>query len=140
MWAERGGFRRTRSSGSTGFCASLSGVLLFRISVTKLAPCMSPGIFDAGDVEKRLGKVEVGNEFVGDGSRFGTTPGPAHHQRLAVRFFIHESLVEPAMIAEIKSLVGRVNHDGVFSPVRFRRDTSSTIRPTLSSTEAMQRR
>ena len=40
--------------------------------------------------------------------------GPAHHHRHAERFFVHKSLVEPAVFAEIEALVGGVDDDGVF--------------------------
>ena len=41
-------------------------------------------------------------------------PGIAHNKRHTERFLIHESLVEPTVIAQEEALVGSVDHHRIF--------------------------
>lgn len=75
---------------------------------------------DVGKSLRGAGKFEEGGcEIAIDGDGVGDragldVAGPARDERHANRFLIHEAFVEHAVIAEEKSLVARVNDDGVF--------------------------
>ncbi len=67
---------------------------------------------DAAQVEKRRRKVDILRQLIDFVALHDS--GPCHHHRHTERFFIHETFVEPAVFAEIKSLVGGVANDGIF--------------------------
>jgi hypothetical protein len=70
------------------------------------------GNFHAGEVEEGGGKVGVEREEIGDGA--GLDAGTAGEQRDVEAGLIHEALVIHAEVAEIPTVVGAVDHDGVF--------------------------
>ena len=68
---------------------------------------------DARDIEKRLRKIDQRHDpSVGRARRLH--PGAAYHQRTPQRLFKNPALVEPAMLAQKKALVGRQHHERVF--------------------------
>ena len=71
------------------------------------------GLGQTRGIDKSLCKIEIGNERGGSGAGFGDA-GPTHDQRRAHGLFEDPAFVEPTVFAEIKSLVARVDHDGVF--------------------------
>src|SRR5271157_4676937 len=66
----------------------------------------------SGRIKERLGEIKVRNDPV------GPAPGldhswPAHQKGGSERLLEDPTLVEPAVFAKVKALVGRVNHNGV---------------------------
>ena len=66
-----------------------------------------------GNVQKGLSKVEIGNE-VGVGAAGFNLAWPTDEQWCVKAFLVHPALVEPAMLAKPKALVGTVDNYGVF--------------------------
>src|SRR5687768_12806152 len=63
------------------------------------------GLFHTGHIQKRLSKIDQGNDVVVHTSGFRHSR-PANCQWTAKGFFEDPALVKPAMFAEEKSLVG----------------------------------
>ena len=70
------------------------------------------GDFHAGEIEEGGGEVGVEGEEVGDGA--GLDAGAAREERDVEPGLIHEAFVVEAEVAEIPTVVGAVDHDGVF--------------------------
>ena len=79
---------------------------------TEAAPLHVGRSRDAGHVEEGLGEVDVRDEGLVDRTRGGDA-GPAHEERRADGLLEDPALIEPAMLAEVEALVGRVDDDGV---------------------------
>ena len=66
------------------------------------------------EVKKGLGEIKVTGEV--SVFRFGLDlTGPADEEWHAVGKFVHPALIEPAVVAEVKPLVGRIDHHRIFS-------------------------
>ena len=76
------------------------------------------GNVGAGHVEKGGTVVDVLNQSVRLRARLHDT-GPADHEGHLQRFFKHPTFVVPAMFAEIKTLVGGVDEDGIVGQSGF---------------------
>ena len=70
------------------------------------------GDVGSGDVEKGLGKVEVGYDVAVYAAGLDLS-GPGDEQGCAVGLVIHEALVEPPVFAKVEALVAGVDEDGV---------------------------
>ncbi len=70
------------------------------------------------DVEEGFRVVEILDQVGVNGSRF-CYAGPFDDQRHAEGFFVHPAFVIPAMIAEVESLIGGVDDDGIFIEAGF---------------------
>ena len=70
------------------------------------------GSVEPGHLEKRGGHVNVLDQGVASASGVRDA-GPVNDQRRAQRFFVHPTLVVPAVIAEEEALVGRIDNDRV---------------------------
>ena len=67
----------------------------------------------AGGIEEGLGEIEVGDDVSAFTLPGLTTPGQRTEQRRAQRLLEDPALVEPAVLAEVKALVGGVDDDRV---------------------------
>ncbi len=67
---------------------------------------------DAGDLAKGFRKVDRGHYVLVASAGLGDA-GPAYDHRRAERLLIDPAFVEPAVLSEIETLVGTVDHDGV---------------------------
>ena len=72
----------------------------------------------AGDVEVGRCVVDILHQRRAFAVRLGF-PRVADDERRAHRFFIHETLVEPSVLAHIESLVGGIDDDGIVHQVVF---------------------
>ena len=72
----------------------------------------------AGDVEVGRCVVDILYQRRAFAVRLGF-PRVADDERRAHRFFIHETLVEPSVLAHIESLVGGIDDDGIVHQVVF---------------------
>ena len=79
---------------------------------------MSAGHRHAGGVEERLGEIEVRDDVAVHAARLDHAR-PADDQRRAQRLLEDPPLVEPAVLAEVEALVGRVDHDRVLGQPGF---------------------
>ena len=79
----------------------------------KLARDLDPGI-----VQKGRREVDVGDDTVVDGTGLDG-PGIADDEGHAQRFFVHEALIVPAVIAKKEALVRGIDDDGVVGEALF---------------------
>ncbi len=73
---------------------------------------------NSGDFAEGARKIHRRNDVPVSASRFNYT-GPADKKGSAQGFFVHPAFVEPAMLSEVKALVGAVDDDGVLFQSRF---------------------
>ena len=74
---------------------------------------MSLGDFGAGDVQKRLCEVQVGNKRVVDAAGFGDTR-PTDEQWSVKAFLVHPAFVEPTVFPEPEALIRAVDDNCIF--------------------------
>ena len=53
--------------------------------------------------------------------------GPAHNHRHAERFFVHETLIKPTMFSQIEALIGSIDYNRIFIPVRYVSDNQESL-------------
>jgi hypothetical protein len=92
---------------------------------------------DPGEVEQGLRDVDVRDERL-RAPAGGDAGGIAEHERHPQRLLVHEPLVEPAVLAEVEALVGRVDRDRVVEPAALVQEVGERLHALVHRGDAAQ--
>ena len=67
---------------------------------------------DAAHIKESRSKVDVLGQTCNLRTRFDMSR-PAHHHRHTKRLFVHETLVKPAMFAQVEALIGGIDYNRI---------------------------